>query len=123
MSIQMGGTRMSSTSLRPTPLRRPAFPEGGLPQVVQGKYKLRILWLLQDGSRRFGELRRELTKESAGTNGIAPRVLSRELRSLAELGLVHRRAYNVVPPKVEYRLTACGRSLLPVIYKMREWGV
>jgi len=114
---------MSSIGVRPAPVRKPAFPEDGLPQVVQGKYKLRILWHLQDGCRRFGELRKELTRESVGTNGIAPRVLSRELKSLTELGLIHRRAYDVVPPKVEYRLTACGRSLLPVISKMREWGV
>jgi len=53
---------------------------------------------------------------------IAPRVLSRELRSLTSLGLVHRRPYNVVPPRVEYRLTALGRTLLPVIADLLEWG-
>ena len=105
---------MGSTNLRTTTIRRLPFPQDGLPEIFHGKYKLRILWNLQHGSLRFGELRKKLTKESVGATGIAPRVLSRELKSLAEWGLLHRRAYDVVPPKVEYRLTALGRTLLPV---------
>ena len=100
-----------------------AFPADGLPEVIRGKYKLKILWDLQHGSRRFGEIRKRLSRGAAERKEVAPRVLSRELKSLVELGLLHRRAYEVVPPRVEYRLTAAGRSLLPVISKIVEWAV
>jgi DNA-binding HxlR family transcriptional regulator len=53
---------------------------------------------------------------------IAPRVLSRELKALTESGLIDRRDYGVVPPKVEYRLTRKGRSFVPVIATIRDWG-
>jgi len=102
-------------------LRSPNFPECGLPQIIRSKYKLRILWDLQHGSRRFGEIRKRLSL-GAETKEVAPRVLSRELKCLVELGLLHRKAYEVVPPRVEYRLTPVGRSLLPVIWKIVEWG-
>jgi DNA-binding HxlR family transcriptional regulator len=117
-----GGTRMSSENPRTALFRSPSFPEGGLPEIIRGKYKLRILWRLQDGSLRFGALRKELAKGCVRPKGIAPRVLSRELKSLVELGLIQRRAYNVVPPKVEYRLTALGQTVLPVIATILEWG-
>ena len=117
-----GGTRMSSANPRTALFRSPSFPEGGLPEIIRGKYKLRILWRLQDGSLRFGALRKELAKGCVRPKGIAPRVLSRELKSLVELGLIQRRAYNVVPPKVEYRLTALGQTVLPVIATILEWG-
>jgi len=102
--------------------RSPHFPECGLPEIIRSKYKLKILWDLQHGSRRFGEIRKGLSRGAAEAKEVAPRVLSRELKCLVELGLLHRKAYEVVPPKVEYRLTALGRSLLPVISKIVEWG-
>ena len=113
---------MGSTNLRPKPQRRRAFPEHGLQQIMRGKHRLRILWDLQYGPRRFGELRKALSLGTLGTKEIAPRVLGRELKSLANLGLVHRRAYSVVPPRVEYRLTTLGRTLLPILSKMVDWG-
>ena len=119
---RVGCTHISSANPRTTALRNLALAQDGLPGIIRGKYKLRILWKLQAGPLRFGALRKELTKASGGTKEIAPRVLSRELKSLVDLGLVLRRAYNVVPPKVEYRLTALGRSLLPVISVVIEWG-
>jgi len=111
------GTHVNSTLFKPL-----AFPEYGLPEIIRGKYKLRILWDLQQGARRFGEIRKRLNLGVTDPKEVAPRVLSRELRSLAELGLVHRRAYEAIPPRVEYRLTPLGRSLLPVISKILEWG-
>ena len=57
-----------------------------------------------------------------GSGEIAPRVLSRELKALTESGLIDRRDYGVVPPKVEYRLTRKGRSFVPVIAAIRDWG-
>ena len=98
------------------------FRPSRFPEIIRAKYKLRIVWDLQHGSRRFGEIRKRLSLEAAETKEVAPRVLSRELKSLVELGLLHRRVYEVIPPRVEYRLTALGRSLLPVISKILEWG-
>jgi len=112
---------MSSGTARAAVFRSLAFTEDGLLQVIRGKYKLRILWNLQDGSVRFGALRKELAKGSVSPKLIAPRVLSRELKALVDLGLIHRRSYNVVPPKVEYRLTALGHTVLPVISMILEW--
>jgi DNA-binding HxlR family transcriptional regulator len=90
--------------------------------MISGKYKLRIVWDLQDGPRRYGEIRTGLLRGSDGSAEIAPRVLSRELKALTETGLIDRRDYGVVPPKVEYRLTRKGRSFVPVISAIRNWG-
>src|SRR5260370_40469837 len=89
---------------------------------MNGKYKVRILWDLQDGSHRYGEIKKGLLRGTTGSPEIAPRVLSRELKSLAALGLIERTEYQVVPPKVEYTLTPVGESLLPIIAQMAEWG-
>jgi DNA-binding HxlR family transcriptional regulator len=91
-------------------------------RMISGKYKLRILWDLQDGPRRYGELRSGLVRGVEGSAQIAPRVLSRELKALAQSGLIARKDYGVVPPKVEYRLTPVGRSFIPVIGEIRKWG-
>ena len=53
---------------------------------------------------------------------LRPRVLSRELKALAASGLIVRKDYGVVPPKVEYRLTPMGKSFIPVIAEIRKWG-
>jgi DNA-binding HxlR family transcriptional regulator len=90
--------------------------------MISGKYKLRILWDLKDGPLRYGELRSGLYRGVEGTQQIAPRVLSRELKALARSGLVARKDYGVVPPKVEYRLTSVSRSFIPVIDEIRKWG-
>jgi len=90
-------------------------------KVISGKYKLRIVWDLQDGPKRYGEIRSGLLRGASGAE-IAPRVLSRELKALTESGLIERRDYGVVPPRVEYRLTRKGRSFVPVISAIRDWG-
>jgi DNA-binding HxlR family transcriptional regulator len=90
--------------------------------MINGKYKLRILWALKDGPRRYGEIKKGLLRDISGTQEIAPRVLSRELKTIAAFGLVTRTEYQVVPPKVEYALTPLGQSLLPIIEPMAEWG-
>jgi DNA-binding HxlR family transcriptional regulator len=91
-------------------------------RMISGKYKLRIVWDLKDGPLRYSELRSGLLRGLTGTPEIAPRVLSRELKALTASGLVDRKDYGVVPPKVEYRLTAKGRSFVPVVSAIREWG-
>jgi DNA-binding HxlR family transcriptional regulator len=90
--------------------------------MISGKYKIRILWDLKDGPRRYGEIRASLLSGAAATKEIAPRVLSRELKALAAAGLIARKDYAVVPPKVEYRLTEAGASFAPIIATIREWG-
>ena len=97
-------------------------PVAAFQKMISGKYKLRIVWDLKDGPRRYGEIRTGLLSGSDGTSEIAPRVLSRELKALTESGLIERRDYGVVPPKVEYRLTRKGKSFVPVIAAIRDWG-
>src|SRR3977135_2574713 len=92
-------------------------------KMISGKYKLRIMWDLKDGPLRYGEIRSGLLRGAQGTQEIAPRVLSRELKALAVTGLVDRRDYGVVPPKVEYRLTRKGQSFVPIIAAIRSWGM
>ena len=99
-----------------------ACPVAAFQKLISGKYKLRIVWDLKDGPRRYGEIRTGLLRGLDGSSEIAPRVLSRELKALADSGLIDRRDYGVVPPKVEYRLTRKGKSFVPVVAAIREWG-
>ena len=97
-------------------------PVAAFQKLISGKYKLRIVWDLKDGPRRYGEIRTGLLRGMDGSAEIAPRVLSRELKALAESGLIDRKDYGVVPPKVEYRLTRKGKSFVPIIAAIRDWG-
>ncbi|GGL22604.1 hypothetical protein GCM10011588_41990 [Nocardia jinanensis] len=84
--------------------------------VVSGKWKGLILWELENyGVRRFGELRR-------GLPGVSEKMLIQQLRELEEDGLVDRTAHPEVPPRVEYRLTALGRSLNTALEPLGAWG-
>src|SRR5580704_14338696 len=83
--------------------------------VIEGHWKLPILFRLLDGTWRFGELRRVLP---AATQ----RMLTLHLHELERDGLIHREVYREVPPKVEYSLTEMGRSLEPLLRFMRDWG-
>src|SRR5713226_10668353 len=97
-------------------------PVTAFQKMISGKYKLRIMWDLKDGPLRYGEIRSGLLRGADGTQEIAPRVLSRELKALTHTGLIDRKDYGVVPPKVEYRLTRKGQSFIPVIAAIRKWG-
>jgi DNA-binding HxlR family transcriptional regulator len=97
-------------------------PVDGFQHMINGKYKLRIIWSLQQGPRRYGEIKKSLLRDISGNQEIAPRVLSRELKTLAAFGLIERTDFQVVPPKVEYNLTEVGQSLLPIIAQMIEFG-
>lgn len=91
-------------------------------RIAGGKYKLRALWTLRDGPRRYGEIRRSLVVACHG-KAVTPRVLSRELKELAARDLVERTEYPGVPPRVDYRLTDSGRDLLPIVDAIIAWGV
>jgi len=114
---------MSTRTFNASPDQRFELFDNEFGQVLHRKYRLRILWHLQDGPRRFGEIRKGLSNGANGAKGVAPRVLSRELKALVEVGLLRRKAYNIVPPRVEYCLTPMGRTLLPIISRLRDWGI
>src|SRR5262252_9559930 len=98
-------------------------PASKFQQMVSGKYKLRILWGLQDGWKRYSEIKKGLLTGSVDSVEIAPRVLSRELKTLIAMGMVERRDHQVFPLKVEYRLTRKGRTFLPIIAVIHKWGM
>ena len=83
--------------------------------VIDGRWKLPILFQLLGGAKRFSALKRTLS-------GATQRMLTLHLRELERDGLIHREVYREVPPKVEYSLTARGRSLEPLLRFMSEWG-
>ena len=83
--------------------------------LIGGKYKALILWHLSENTLRFSELRNRIPKAT-------PKMLTQQLRELEVQTLIHREVYPVIPPKVEYSLTETGRSLLPILVAMRDWG-
>src|SRR5579872_3508816 len=84
-------------------------------EVIGGRWKGVLLFHLMDGAKRFSDLRRRLPSATQ-------RMLTLQLRELERDGVVHRMVYPQVPPKVEYSLTEFGRSLIPVLIAMRDWG-
>ena len=84
-------------------------------EIISGKWTLLLIRDLAAGRSRFCELERSL-------DGISPRTLSLRLRALEGEGIVERRTYPEVPPRVEYRLTPKGRALVPLIEQMRRYG-
>jgi len=98
-------------------------PASQFQRMVSGKYKLRILWGLKDGWRRYSEIRKGLLTGGVDTAEIPSRVLSRELKTLVTIGMVQRRDHQVFPLKVEYRLTRKGRTFLPIISVIHRWGL
>ncbi len=84
-------------------------------KVVGGKWKPLILWLLTNNTLRFNELHKNI-------DGVTQKMLTQQLRELEKEGLIKRKVYAVVPPKVEYSLTEYGKSLQPVLKMMAKWG-
>lgn len=83
--------------------------------LIGDKWKVLILRELISGTKRFGELKKSITE-------ISQKVLTQQLRGMEEDGLVERRVYAEVPPRVEYTLTSTGISLKPILDSMRQWG-
>ena len=84
-------------------------------ELIGGKYKALILWHLAENKLRFNELRKAITSAT-------PKMLTQQLRELESQHLIHREVFPVIPPKVEYSLTETGRSLMPILVAMRDWG-
>ena len=83
--------------------------------LIHGKWKCVLLNLLLDSTMRFSELQRRLPD-------ITPRMLTNQLREMEADGLIDRKIYAQIPPKVEYSLSPLGRSLEPVIDQLKAWG-
>ena len=82
--------------------------------LIGGKYKALILWHLSAGTLRFSQLQKAVTA--------TPRMLTLQLRELENDGLISRTVYPEVPPRVEYAMTNLGRSLMPILTAIRDWG-
>ena len=83
--------------------------------VIGGKWKPRILWILSHGTYRFSELQRALPT-------ITQTMLTKQLRELEEDKIVLRKVYAQVPPRVEYSLSEVGQTVLPLVHALHQWG-
>ncbi len=83
--------------------------------LISGKWKGLILWYLSHGTLRYGELKKNLGK-------ITQKMLTQTLRALEADGLITRKVYAVVPPKVEYTITPNGARLIPIFKLLQDWG-
>ncbi|MEU8270897.1 helix-turn-helix domain-containing protein [Sphaerisporangium sp. NPDC049002] len=93
----------------------PVCPSGAMPIQIGDKWTAMVVLCLEDGPRRFSEIRVPLRR-------VTPKVLTQTLRAMERDGLVTRTAYAEIPPRVEYELTALGRSLLTLIDAARAWS-
>lgn len=84
-------------------------------EVLYGKWKMRLLWFINEGYQRPSELQRKIPDATR-------RVLNIQLKELEDHELVTKKIYPVVPPKVEYSLTEFGKTLIPVISTLGHWG-
>lgn len=84
-------------------------------EVIYGKWKIRLLWFINEGHKRPSELQRKIPDASR-------RVLNVQLKELEEHELISKIIYPVVPPKVEYTLTDFGKTLIPIISALGKWG-
>jgi DNA-binding HxlR family transcriptional regulator len=85
-------------------------------QVIGGRWKIPILYHLFKGVKRFSELRHAI-------DGISQKVLTQQLREMERHGIIQRKVYPQVPPKVEYSLTSLGETLRPLIDELCQWGI
>jgi len=90
-------------------------PVGQTIHLIGGKYKALILWFLTDGTKRYGELQKQIPEAT-------PKMLTQQLRELEADALICRTVYPVVPPRVEYSLTELGKSMIPILDSMYQWG-
>jgi DNA-binding HxlR family transcriptional regulator len=86
-----------------------------LGEVLYGKWKIRLLWFINEGHQRPSELQRKIPDATR-------RVLNMQLKELEDHELITKKIYPVVPPKVEYRLTELGTTVIPVIAALGNWA-
>jgi len=84
-------------------------------EVLYGKWKIRLLWFINEGHKRPSELQRKIPEASR-------RVLNVQLNELEAHDLIKKKIYPVVPPKVEYSLTPFGKTIIPIIGALGKWG-
>jgi DNA-binding HxlR family transcriptional regulator len=84
-------------------------------EVISGRWKVLIIQQLLEGAKRFNQLQRELP-------GVTHRTLAKQLREMADDGLVERRDYREIPPRVEYRLSPLGLTLKDILMAMHAWA-
>lgn len=85
-------------------------------EIIGGKWKILVLYLISNDINRFGKM-------SMMLRNISKQMLTSQLRELEEDGVIERKIYAEIPPRVEYFLTQKGKSLLPVISMMKDWGL
>jgi DNA-binding HxlR family transcriptional regulator len=95
---------------------QPTCPTRLVLERIADKWTVLIVGRLAEGTKRFGELQREL-------GGISQKMLTQVLRGLERDGLVKRQVYATVPPKVEYSLTPAGRTLIDLLERIRSWAI
>jgi DNA-binding HxlR family transcriptional regulator len=83
--------------------------------IIGGKWKILIIWLLKDNPQRYGELKKSL-------QSITHKMLTQQLRELEESEIITRKVFREIPPKVEYSLTLLGKSVVPIIDLLSDWG-
>lgn len=83
--------------------------------IIGGKYKGVVLWHLIGNTLRYSEIQKCVPKAT-------PKMLSQQLKELEKDGIIHRKMYPVIPPKTEYSLTKLGRTLIPIIKALEDWG-
>jgi DNA-binding HxlR family transcriptional regulator len=84
--------------------------------LISGRWKLMIIWQLKDGTLRFGDLQKAIPHTSK-------KMLTQQLKELENDGLVSRKVYPEVPPRVEYTLTDLASSLMPILNSLLNWGM
>ena len=84
-------------------------------RILGGRWKPVILFFLKDETYRFGELQRKIPN-------VSQKMLTQQLRELENNGVIHREVYKQVPPKVEYSITDYGKTAIPILKKISDWG-
>ena len=97
------------------PAKKVSCPVEVTLDVIAGRWKILIIHQLLEGTKRFNQLQREL-------GGITHRTLAKQLREMEERGLIKRKDYQDIPPRVEYSLSPLGRTLEHLLVAMQKWG-
>jgi DNA-binding HxlR family transcriptional regulator len=107
---------MIDTMVSPSKKYKYSWPIEATLDVIGGKWKPLVIYQLKDGTLRFNQIVNRVEPR------ITQRMLTKELRELEKDGLVKRKVYPQVPPKVEYSLTETGESLIPILDELCDWG-